>query len=452
MKRKIYLSLLTSLFAGAFMFSCKQPAPEPTEQEVQDAYIYMFGRYLVIQQEILDINVEKTGYNKIKYNTLSSTTFVNPNLDVVYLESWVAVDETHAVILNVPEIKNRYYTVEMIDQWGQVTDNLNDRTYPKHPNGKFAFVLKGSKATIPDDAMKVELTSPKTKLLARVELKNSPEEAVKLEHAFTIDAPAGIKVDGPMQIPAFTNKEPITVAVFDKVAEILAACPDLMSKAGEYQAMVKKVAAYVKDKPENRKKIDELIKTKALPEFLKKAHGFGSQKGGWSVAYVMGDYLNNNDIMARAIVNYGGLWANVSKESTYFIGLTDSNKELLNGDNAYEIRFLKDALPQNFANAFWSLTLYSVPDYHLVQNDMKRYNLNNQSKVKLNKDGSMSLWIASEKPKDAAQENWLPSAKGKGFSLNFRMYAPKKEVLDGTWFAAPIEKRTIEQVKTSQKK
>ncbi len=443
MKKKLYLPLLLmALFTAVFATSCKQPAPEPTVQEVQDAYIYMFARYLVIQQENQDINVEKTGYNKIKYNTLSSTTFVNPNLDVVYLESWIAVDETHAVVLNVPEIKNRYYTVEVIDQWGQVTDNLNERTYPQHPFGKFAFILKGSNPAIPEGAVKIEVTSPKTKILARVELKGSPDEAVKLEHAFTIDAPEGIKVDQPIEIPAFTNQAPITVAVFDKVDEVLAACPDLMKKASEYQATVKKVAAYIKDKPENRTKVEEIIKTQALPAFLKGAHGFGTQKGGWSVAYVMGNYIDNSDIMARAIVNFGGLWANVCTEATYYIGLTDSNKELLSGDNVYEIRFPKDQLPQNFANAFWSVTIYSVPDYHLIPNDMKRYNLNNQSKLEMNKDGSMSIWIASEKPKDVPQENWLPSAKGKGFSLNFRMYAPKKEVLDGSWFVPSIEKRT----------
>jgi hypothetical protein len=39
------------------------------------------------------------------------------------------------------------------------------------------------------------------------------------------------------------------------------------------------------------------------------------------------------------------------------------------------------------------------------------------------------------------QEDWLLSAEGKGFSLNFRMYALKKEVLNGTWFVPPIEKK-----------
>lgn len=42
----------------------------PSDQDIVDAYTYLYGRYLVIQQENHDINVEKVGYNKIKYNTI----------------------------------------------------------------------------------------------------------------------------------------------------------------------------------------------------------------------------------------------------------------------------------------------------------------------------------------------------------------------------------------------
>src|SRR5277367_6716320 len=88
----------------------------PTDKEIVDAYTYLYGRYLVIQQEAQDINVDKVGYNKVKYNPLGSAAFVNPNLDVAYLEAWIAVDPTHAIILNVPKIVGRYYTAELLDE------------------------------------------------------------------------------------------------------------------------------------------------------------------------------------------------------------------------------------------------------------------------------------------------------------------------------------------------
>ena len=113
----------------------------PSNDNIVAAWTYLYGRYLVLQQENYDINVEKVGYNRIKYNPLGSAQFVNPNLDVAYLEAWLAADKDHAVILNVPKIKGRYYTVELLDGWGEVITNINERTYPDHPYGKFALVI-----------------------------------------------------------------------------------------------------------------------------------------------------------------------------------------------------------------------------------------------------------------------------------------------------------------------
>jgi len=411
----------------------------PSDQDIIDAYTYLYGRYLVIQQENHDINVEKVGYNKIKYNPLGSAQFVNPNLDVAYLEAWIAVDKDHAVILNVPKIEGRYYTAQLLDGWGEVIVNINERNFPKTPYGKFALVLKGTNPAIPSDAVKIELPSNKAKMLARVELKGTPDVAQKLQKQFTFTVPDGIKIEPPVTIPEFTPKAPIAGEIFDKVEEVLNSYPDPMPKAKEYQAKALAVGNYAKTDDKAKAHIDEVVKTKAIPAFLAGAKGFGIQKGGWSVSYVAGKF--GDDIMARDIINYGGLWANQIQEAIYFIGLTDSNKEPLSGDKVYEIKFPKEQLPDLAVNAFWSVTLYSVPDYRVVDNKLKRYNLNNVSNLKKNPDGSLSIWLASSLPKDAPQSNWLPTPAGKGFSLNLRLYVSKKEVLDGKWFPASIEQK-----------
>jgi hypothetical protein len=74
----------------------------------------------------------------------------------------------------------------------------------------------------------------------------------------------------------------------------------------------------------------------------------------------------------------------------------------------------------------------------LVPNALHRYKLNNVSHLTANADGSTSIWLASERPKNVAQSNWLPTADGRRFSLNFRAYVPKQEVEQGEWFPAPI--------------
>lgn len=409
---------------------------EPTEKDITDAWTYLYGRYLVIQQENHDINVEKVGYNKIKYNPLGSAQFVNPNLDVAYLEAWLAVDAEHAVIVNVPEIKGRYYTAEILNGWGEVIANLNERTFPDHPFGKFALVLKGSNPPIPEGAVKIELPAAKAKMLARVEIKGTPDEAVALQKQFTLEVPDGIKIDPPLTIPEFTPAAPITSAIFDQIPEILAADPDPMPKAPEYQALTEKVASFASSSNESRARVEEIVKSKAIPAFFELAKGFGTQKGGWSVAYVVGKF--GNDIQARDIINYGGLWANEISEAIYFIGQTDDQKRPLDSSKTYEIKFPKDGKPDGLVDGFWSVTLYSVPDYRVVPNDKKRYNLNNVSGLKPNEDGSLSVWLAPTLPMDVPDSNWLPTPEGKGFSLNMRMYVPREDVRNGTWFPAPI--------------
>ena len=72
--------------------------------------------------------------------------------------------------------------------------NVNDRTFPKTPNGKSAPVMKGTAPTIPADAVKIEVPCSKTKMLARVELKGTPAVAKKLQEEFTLTAPDGIEI------------------------------------------------------------------------------------------------------------------------------------------------------------------------------------------------------------------------------------------------------------------
>jgi len=317
---------------------------------------------------------------------------------------------------------------------------VNDRTFPKTPNGKFALVMKGTAPTIPADAVKIEVPCTKTKMLARVELKGTPAVAKKLQEEFTLKAPDGIDIAPPLTIPEFTNAKPIGGEIFQNVDQVIATCEDAMPGAKEMQGLAKKVETYRNSSPEAKTRVDSVVTGQAIPAFLAGAKGFGTQKGGWSVTYKAGK--SDDDIMARDIVNYGGLWANEITEAIYFIGLTDSDEQLLSGDSKYEIHFPAKALPSSEVDAFWSVTLYSVPDYRVVENPLKRYGLNNVSPLKKNADGSLSIWLAPSMPKGIPSSNWLPTLVGKGFSLNLRMYAPKEDVRDGKWFPPAIEKMT----------
>ncbi len=408
-----------------------------SDDEVVDAYLYLLGRFLVLRQENLDINVEKVGYNTIKYNPLAGATFVNPNIDVAYLESWIAVDAHHAAVLNIPAISGRYYTAQILDGWGEVIDNLNERTHPHHPNGRFAFAIAGTNPPFPKDALRVDLPAGKAKLLARVELGDDPDGAVALQHEFTINVPDGIQIDSPLAIPEFTNAKLIGSEMFALASDVLATYPDSMPSAPVHQATVMRVARAIAETENEAARIGDIVATKAIPKFFEGAKGFGTHRGGWSVSYAAGHF--GDDTLARDIINYGGLWANSIAEAIYFVGLTDAGGTLLTGDSTYRVRFGPDQLPETMVNSFWSMTLYSVPDYFLVDNDLNRHNLNSTMTFELGADGGLTLWLASTQPDRAPQSNWLPTPAGRGFALTLRLYNSKPPVLDGTWFPSPIE-------------
>ncbi|PZE31386.1 DUF1254 domain-containing protein [Curtobacterium sp. MCLR17_055] len=407
----------------------------PTDQDVVDAYLYLFGRLLVARQEHHDIEVERVGWNRIKYNPVGSAEFVNPNLDVAYLEAWIAVDRDHAVLLEVPEIHGRYFTVQVMDVWGEVIVNVNERNFPDHPSGTVAFRLAGTDPIIDDSALVVDLPGPKAKILARVELQDTPDEAVALQRRFRIDAPAGIDIAPPPAVPEFTNAELPGVEAFRVGPALLETAPDAMPDAPRYVALVSAVADFAASGPDAAEHVDRVIRTQAWPAFLAGTKGFGTQRNGWSVAFAAGRF--GNDVLARDIVDYGGLWANVVDEAIYYVGQLGDDGALLDGSRTYEVRFAPGE-PDALVDAFWSLTLYSVPDYRVVPNDLERYDVNSEASFVRNDDGSTSIWLAPERPSDAGEPNWLPTPAGRGFSLNLRLYVARRPALDGTWFPPPI--------------
>ena len=120
-----------------------------SEQEIVDAYIYILARYLVIRQEHIDLAEEGSTYNEIKFNELGKAEFVNPNLDVAYLEAWIAVDENTPVILEIPRVEGRYYTAQLMDEWADIIANINERNYPEHPYGRRCPVFERFQACYP---------------------------------------------------------------------------------------------------------------------------------------------------------------------------------------------------------------------------------------------------------------------------------------------------------------
>jgi hypothetical protein len=56
-----------------------------------------------------------------------------------------------------------------------------------------------------------------------------------------------------------------------------------------------------------------------------------------------------------------------------------------------------------------------------------------------NADGSLDLFLQHKNPGEDRESNWLPAALGP-LGVTMRLYAPKREVLDGRWHPPPVQK------------
>ena len=414
-----------------------------TDKDVVDAYIYVLGRYLVIRQERIDIAEESVDYNTIKFNELGKAEFVNPNLDVAYLEAWFAIDETTPVVLEVPKVEGRYYTAQIVDEWADILYNINERNLPDRPHGRFALCLVGSNPTIPDGALRIDLPSRKAKMLARVERKGDDQGAVALQHQFKIIKPREPKVGPAVEIPMFSNQDLITADAFSQpmMDQVLSSAPDKMNLAPDMQKKARDIAAFVAKAQANRATIEAIIKQKAIPSLIQFIRSYGDKRGGW-IATTGKETGFGEDFWFRTAANFAGIWWNNNQEVVYYIGEADAAGAPLDGDSVYVLDFKPENLPEKHVHAYWSLTLMSLPDYRVVPNRLDRFNFNNRSQFKYEPDGSLRLHLASELPKGAPESNWLPCPKGKPFTLNLRTYVPKKEVLSGEYYVPPIVKTT----------
>ncbi|NRB17876.1 MAG: DUF1254 domain-containing protein [Rhodobacteraceae bacterium] len=433
LKRAI-LGLFLSLFLSP---AFAQSTTTFEEQTVADAYVYLLGRALVDRQEKTDIAEPGVNYNVIKYNPVGAADFVNPNLDVAYLEAWIALDDSTTVVLEIPQIEGRYYTAQFCDEWGNVITNINERSYPQNPHGKYAFVTSDSTAEVPEDAVRIVLPSRKAKMLARVELKGDAPGAVVLQKQFRLSTIGAPIISPATDVPVFDNQGLIGVEIFDHADALLSSALDTIPVAPAMQAKVRAIALLAAD-PEERAALDETIRKIVIPRFFKFAvTEAGAFQNNWLATLVGGIY--GDDYWTRAAANLIGIWANSTDEVIYFIATRDGEGNPLNGEKSYVIEFSKDQLPDEVVDGYWSVILVDLPDYRVVPNSLDRFNFNTYSPLQKGNDGSLTLLISPKPDASIPEGNWLPSPDGKPFSLTFRTYVPKGIVKQGGWFPSPIK-------------
>jgi hypothetical protein len=374
-----------------------------------------------------------------------------PNQDVVYGAGSIALDIS-PVVIQVPDFGDRFWVYQMVDLRSDSFVQLG-KMYGTRP-GFYLPVGPNWQGEVPKGITQVFRASSNTGFAApRVFQDDTPEDRRAIqsvlqqvmmyplsEYDGTMKSMDWSKV--PKAPPASGGEEEVKWVIpekfVDELPAVLADAPPLPGEEARY-AQVLAVLAAAKNDP----KLKEAM-TKAAAEAdaelitpLFQFRNYGQQlPHNWST--ISNEAAFGTDYFTRTAVAKSNIFVNSPNETKYFYQDLDVNGARLNGANRYTVTFAKDGTPP--VNGFWSLTLYN--EHHFfAPNELQRYSVGTKNKtLKLNPDGSLTIYVQADPPPDTQRTNWLPAPKGSDFSLYVRAYWPKVEILDGSWTPPAVQR------------
>ena len=122
--------------------------------------------------------------------------------------------------------------------------------------------------------------------------------------------------------------------------------------------------------------------------------------------------------------------------SQYGIVGMDADHKPLDGSQTYKLH-----LPPKFpVKDNWSVTIYDPQTRCMLQTDQKFAGVNSLTgTIEENKDGSVDIIFAPEKPKGTPKGNWIQTIPDKSWFILLRAYGPLQPWIDKTWRPSEIE-------------
>ena len=377
----------------------------------------------------------------------------SPNSDTPY--SFLALDlRTEPYVLTVPKIvKNRYFSIQLIDLYTHNFDYIGSRT-TGNDGGKFLIAGPNWKGKPPKGITKIIRSETELAIAVYRTQLFSPDdiENVKATQAKYKVQPlsAFLGKPAPKAAPAIDFIAPLTreeitksPKIFQQVNFVLQFCPthmsekELMTRFAKINVGAGQTFDWNAFSPEFQAAIGQGI-ADAWADFAQLKERADAGEIGTADVFGTREHLKNNYLFRMAAAALG-LWGNSEAEAIYPAYWMDADGQKLDGSHRYTIRFAADQLPP--VNAFWSLTMYELPEMLLVANPIDRYLLNSPMLPDFvrDADGGITLYIQHESPGKDREANWLPAPAGP-FFMAMRLYWPKDKALEGTWELPPLKR------------
>ena len=462
--RKFATPLLLA-FAASLPPSAYSASPAVTPEEARaiakEAYIYgypLVDSYRIQYAYFVDKDDKsyKAPWNQLKnipaVYTPADTAIQTPNSDTPY--SFVGLDlRAEPIVITVPAIdKKRYYSIQFIDAYTFNFAYVGSRV-TGNDAGSFLIAGPNWKGEKPDGIKEVirsetefDMVLFRTQLFDPSDLDN----VKKIQSQYKVQPlSAFLGQPAPTAAPAIDWMKPLSqeeqktsLAFFNVLNFLLRYTPTVPSEVDLMKRFAKiGVGAGINFDPT---RLSPEIKAAIEAGRADAYEAFAGQvellnKGTLTSGEVFGsrEFLKNN-YLYRWIATIG-IYGNTKQEAMYPIYRTDAEGKLLTGASRYTLRFAAGEYPP--VKAFWSLTMYKLPESLLVANPINRYLINSPMLPDLKKDadGGLTLHIQNESPGKDKESNWLPAPEGP-FAMYMRLYWPAEAALDGRWTAPKLEK------------
>jgi hypothetical protein len=436
----------------------------PSTALAADAFLYYYALVENLAQVTRYVTTGVGSNPPAPFNSFSharkladaTDTFVTINNDTVY--SMAMLDLSVGPLrLDVPATGDRYHVLQFVDAWTNNIAYIGTRATGNEA-GTFHIVPPGWTGAVPDGP-RVDASTTIVSIVGRFACAGPDdiEHVIALQDQLSLrpidpDAgePAGIPdIDGVSDELAFFERARVLSQRFPEVpedAEYAArfaplglhdpTSPYVDADPALRETLVAGVAA-------GQEKMDSISRHTDMPVV-----------NGWTVGMHIFDYnlhalgLGTIDEAAwkttappdvrfalRAVADRLGLWGNNGYEAVYCQAFTDIDGQPLTGDHTYTMTF-PEPPP---VGAFWSITMYDIPNYFLVDNPIGRFSIGDRTPgIRHADDGSLTITIGNLEPSDpVARANWLPAPDAM-FRLVFRLYIPGRPIIDGTYSVPPI--------------
>ena len=428
-----------------------------------DAYIYGYPLVTMEYTRRIMTNVAAPEGNRgpmgqfIKARQYPDASFRDvtaPNADTLYTTAWVDLGK-EPWVLDIPDMKDRYFLVPMLDGWTNVFQVPGKRTTGTKAQ-TYALTGPGWKGSLPAGVQALKSPTNMVWILGRIYCTGTPEDYKAVHDAQDAFKLVPLSAYGKPYTPAAGTVDPsvdMKTAVREQVNGL-----DATAYFTLLCQLMKTNPPAAADAPELAKFAgigivpgQDFEASKLRADFAKRIPGVAFDRimlqfktnqnvkhgNGWNFTTKTGIY--GTDYLMRALVTAIGLGANRPQDAVYPTSLKAGEGDAYEGAHTYVMRFPKGQLPP--ARGFWSLTMYDA-EYFFVPNALNRYSISARQDLKPNPDGSVNLYIQKDSPGAAKESNWLPAPPGK-FILMLRMYWPSDKspsIIDGSWTIPAVNK------------